>query len=285
MPLLLYAVASCAYAAAPSQSTRGYCDVTLNADVTECGADPSAPRCGASCQPDASNIPLPLYVVPKDKADATGGRCLDGSPPGYYFSAAQHASTSTSWVLYFKGGGWCYDESSCASRARGELGSSTHLAKTFAFSGPMDSTTAVNPTFANFNRAVLWYCDGASFSGDRAAPYHHAPTNQTLYFRGSRVLDLLLDELIEKHGLANATDLLISGGSAGGLAAYLHADRIHEYLLARGAPLAKVKAAPVSGFFLLHADASGDLKYPYEIECRRRRARTRIARVDRKSVV
>ena len=238
----------------------------LPLQVNECGTKPSSPPCGALCAPNARNTPLTLYLVPKEKAQASGGVCLDGSPPGYYFASSQSAEKSTSWVLYFKGGGWCYDESSCAARARGQLGSSKHLASEFAFSGPVDSSTAVNPTFADFNRVILWYCDGASFSGDRTEPYHHASTNQTLFFRGSRVLDVLLEELIERHGLLNATELLVSGGSAGGLAAYLHADRIHETLLARGAPLSKVKAAPVSGFFLLHADSSGALKYPNEMQ-------------------
>ena len=94
----------------------------------------------------------------------------------------------------------------------------------------MDSTAAVNPTFSSFNRAILWYCDGASFSGDRTAPYHHKSTNQTLYFRGRRVLELLIDELIERRGLGDATDVLVAGGSAGGLATFLHADRVAELL-------------------------------------------------------
>ena len=33
----------------------------------------------------------------------------------------------------------------------------------------MDSNATINPTFANHNRIVLWYCDGASFSGDATA--------------------------------------------------------------------------------------------------------------------
>ena len=70
---------------------------------------------------------------------------------------------------------------------------------------------------------VLWYCDGASFSGDKDEPYHYAPTNQTLYFRGARVRDALLDALLEEHGLDKATDVLLAGGSAGGLSTFLHA--------------------------------------------------------------
>ena len=228
--------------------------------------------CGASgdsasgCAPNDANVPMPLYLVPKAKADARGAVCLDGTPPGYYFSSAQAPSKSTSWVLYFKGGGWCYDEDECAGRAKTDIGSSDLFAPNFSFSGIMDSTAAVNPTFSSFNRAILWYCDGASFSGDRTAPYHHKPTNQTLYFRGRRVLELLIDELIERRGLGDATDVLVSGGSAGGLATFLHADRVAELLRDRGVPIRRLKAVPVSGFFLMHDDRSGAPTWPDQMK-------------------
>merc|ERR1711924_251571 len=46
----------------------------------------------------------------------------------------------------------------------------------------------------------------------------------------------------------------------------LHADHVHEYLTAKGAPIKRFKAAPVSGFFLMHATATGQLKYPDEMK-------------------
>jgi len=179
---------------------------------------------------------------------------------------SNNSATATSWVLYFKGGGWCYDESSCASRAKGNMGSSDHFTETFAFSGIMDSTAGVNPEFYNYNRVVLYYCDGASFSGNRDEPYFYNKTNQTLYFRGARILDAMLDTLVQDHGLGKATDVLVSGGSAGGLSAYLHADHVKEYLQRKGAPIKRFKAAPVSGFFLMHAAASGELLYPNKMK-------------------
>jgi hypothetical protein len=147
------------------------------------------------------NEPMPLYLLPKEMSTDRGAVCLDGSPPGFYGSFSNNSATATKWVLYFKGGGWCYDEASCASRAKGNLGSSTKFAPTFEFSGMMDSQESVNPVsplviesirlfmivhsqeFHDYNRVVLYYCDGASFSGNADKPYFHAKTNQTLYFR------------------------------------------------------------------------------------------------------
>ena len=73
----------------------------------------------------------------------------------------------------FKGGGWCTAPDLCAKRAGGLLGSSNTLLKhqpTFEFGGPLDTDPAMNPAFAHFHHVVLWYCDGGSFSGDRADP-------------------------------------------------------------------------------------------------------------------
>ena len=64
----------------------------------------------------ASEMPLTLLsdAQGKDK----GAVCLDGSNPGFYY---KQGAEKTKWVLYFKGGGWCYDEDSCYSRSLSEL--------------------------------------------------------------------------------------------------------------------------------------------------------------------
>ena len=81
--------------------------------------------------------------------------------------------------------------------------------------------------------------------------------NATLYFRGQRILDYALDWLIQNKGLGSATDVLFSGGSAGGLATFLRADAAHDLLLQRKIPLKRFRGLPVSGFFLDHADEAG----------------------------
>ena len=113
----------------------------------------------------------------------------------------------------------------------------------------MDSQATVNPTFHNANRVVLWYCDGASFSGDAAEP--NTKTGTTLYFRGRRVLDAMIDALLANHGLDTAEEVLVSGGSAGGLAAFLHTDYLRSRM---PRSVRRFKSSPVSGFFLLHDD-------------------------------
>ena len=61
--------------------------------------------------------------------------------------------------------------------------------------------------------------------------------------RGKRNLDAMLGFLKETHGLTEAQEVLLSGGSAGGLSTYLHAD----YVRSQFATEVKFKAAPISG--------------------------------------
>jgi hypothetical protein len=50
--------------------------------------------------------------------------------------------------------------------------------------------------------------------------------NQTLHFRGRAILDALLEDLRINQGLADASEVVVSGSSAGGLTVYLHLDAI-----------------------------------------------------------
>jgi hypothetical protein len=152
-----------------------------------------------------------LRVVPASLATARGAVCLDGSPPAYWYqpprmstrsgggSTSRPAATdNVSWLIHLDGGAWCYDERDCAGRARSEKGSSKSLKRRYwPYSGLLDGNAAVNPTFAGFHRVNLAYCDGSSFTGDRAEPVVTA-SGEKLYFRGrgKRVLSLLLDELL-----------------------------------------------------------------------------------------
>eukprot|EP00750_Incisomonas_marina_P009106 INCI15809.2.p1 GENE.INCI15809.2~~INCI15809.2.p1 ORF type:complete len:119 (+),score=28.43 INCI15809.2:110-466(+) len=59
-------------------------------------------------------------VLPVDVAEKFGAKCLDGSPPTFELS---RNVSSTKWVLFLEGGGWCFGPSAnatleaCAHRA------------------------------------------------------------------------------------------------------------------------------------------------------------------------
>ena len=108
-----------------------------------------------------------LIMLPDSVAvDAT---CLDGTPYGVYFSPGS-GSGANKWVIYFQGGGWCYDEMDCWGRSNGNLGSSKGWGPTMSAGGLVSTNNETNPLFGNANHLLLPYCDGNSFSGFRSSP-------------------------------------------------------------------------------------------------------------------
>jgi hypothetical protein len=99
------------------------------------------------------------------------------------------------------------------------------------------------------NSARFFYGDGASRSGFREAPVS-VPGNasQKMYFRGARSLDAGLDLLLSL-GMNEASLIVFSGGSAGGLTVFLHLDHVAQRM-ATEAPRARVVGQPVCGFFI-----------------------------------
>jgi hypothetical protein len=105
----------------------------------------------------------------------------------------------------------------------------------------------------NWNHVFMRYCDGGSFSGSNATAEVYKGT--TLHWRGRHVREAIASHLFEEQSLAKATDLVVSGCSAGGLATFLHTDQWCD-ALHKVNPSAKCVGLPDSGFFLDYQDPS-----------------------------
>lgn len=138
----------------------------------------------------------------------------------YYF---RPGTDTTKFYIHHEGGGWCENVDDCAGRALTHLGSSVNYTATADLGGGYFSQDpAINPMMASWNTVYMKYCDGASFSGNNDTTQ---PVNGlTLHFRGFRILNAIMEDLVANHGLSQATDVVVSGCSAGGLATYLHVD-------------------------------------------------------------
>ncbi|CAO1942597.1 unnamed protein product, partial [Urochloa humidicola] len=101
-----------------------------------------------------------------------------------------------------------------------------------------------------WNKVDIRYCDGGSFAGDAEGKDRNGTK---LFFRGLRIWEAVVDELMGK-GLATAKQALLSGCSAGGLAALLHCDGFR----ARFPREVPVKCLSDAGFFLDVKDLSGE---------------------------
>ena len=176
-------------------------------------------------------------------ADTTGAVCLDGSTPGYYLRQGS-GKGNKNWIIYLQGGAWCETEEACLGRSRMHLGSSLFFKPLGNPGGILSNNSKENPEFYDWNVAYLPYCDGSSFSGNRSDPVQ--VEGSLLYFRGLRILDSTISELLSDTNLKEAGHVIFSGTSAGGLAVMLHADFVRSKLPEK----VNFRALADSGFFL-----------------------------------
>lgn len=192
-------------------------------------------------------------------AAQTGAVCLDGSPALYYLRPGVGAGASK-WLIYHEGGAWCYSLEDCLERSRKRLGSSLYdpdtVSENVLATDYFSTEPSSNPLMWNWNLVFLRYCDGASFTGRNLTETVYQ--GHVLHFRGMDILEAVLEDLLAR-GLQRATDVVISGCSAGGLAAFIHADWWADNLKDRCESPPKVVGMPDSGFFLNY---DGPLHYP-----------------------
>ncbi len=191
--------------------------------------------------------------------------CLDGSPGGFYLRRPSGSSNSnSSWMVFHQGGGWCSSPDNCAERATMSLGSS--LLWPDAFEEGEGVAMFAAPPFDEFNVVYAMYCDGSSWTGNVDAPYNGTAWNgTTLHYRGRRLLDMLLDELLSTHGMQHADTVVYSGCSAGGLTTYLHADYVAARVHAES-PDTAVLAIAEAMFSLDHDSFAGQPVFPERMQ-------------------
>ncbi|XP_072050981.1 uncharacterized protein [Amphiura filiformis] len=178
--------------------------------------------------------PVTLVRIPTELANKSGAFCLDGTVPSYYFRKGKGRG-QRSWMLHLQGGGWCWDLPDCYHRSFSSKGSSlAQYLPTHHLHGVLSDCPDVNPDFHDWNVAHVNYCDGAAFSGNVSDPVVHK--DQTLYFRGALVLDLVINFLLQSEGMGDADRIILTGSSAGASAVVLHIDHI-KTLLPDGIPL------------------------------------------------
>lgn len=177
-------------------------------------------------------------------------KCLDGTPGAYYISEGSGVNR-TKFLIYFEGGGWCGDSNNsttienCYQRSLTDLGSSKNYAQKADLGswGLLSGNPSVNALYYDWTRVYLKYCDGTGHQGTRSAPVSYKGSD--LYFRGANITVAQLADVHEALGLFDlGAEIVVSGCSAGGLAAYTWANYV--YSNAKG----RVVTAPDSGLFL-----------------------------------
>lgn len=218
--------------------------------------------CAATCVSTAAAPPaLPEWRAVRLFANATtdaSAVCLDGSPPLYYVSPGWGAGARR-WLLHMEGGAWCGSAAECVGwwGYRSTLADPDVLpADAQAATGYFNRSEPRN-SMADWTYVFIRYCDGFSFASDAAAPQVvrvNATANATVHMRGRALLAAVQADLLARAGMAAATDVVVGGCSAGGMAVFIHCDAWAARIRA-AAPAARVTCLADSGWFPLIPDA------------------------------
>lgn len=155
------------------------------------------------------------------------GKCLDGSPPGYYKKEFDPDVTIENKVLIeLPAGAWCYwletthenekgDGAHCSNRSNGSKGSSLNQ---YNKANKTINRYGMASESSDFNRWEYYefiYCDGFSWQGRREEPLK-TRDEKDLHFRGYySFLDLIENIFRDRK---KPEQVILKGNSAGGLA-------------------------------------------------------------------
>jgi len=182
--------------------------------------------------------------------NSPGAVCNDGTAPVMYVRPARPGATepdgssANRWLIHFLGGSSCTSFEECATRWCG-IGQWEGTLMTTAFEGDfrnVDGLLGRNSVnrLGDRNEVRLKYCSSDTWEGRKSDAVLRSESDPSqafsLHFQGATIVSAALDAL--ERGvtgmprLTEATDVLISGDSAGSRGARTHLDRIAARLQA-----------------------------------------------------
>lgn len=212
-----------------------------------------------------AGVDLTRYTI--DTSKFPNAVCNDGTPGVFYYAPASREDDRNKWFIFLQGGGGCNDGQSCAERWCSVNTNYGMDKMTSSLTKPMirgDGFLGPYPEnrFGTWNRVLIFYCSSDTWSGttsgEHSASAGATTVTFTLQFRGSQIIDAVLDTLRNaapaprlravRHSLKedatvawpdldNATHVLFAGSSAGGIGARTNADRVGAKLRATNAHL------------------------------------------------
>jgi O-palmitoleoyl-L-serine hydrolase len=163
----------------------------------------------------------------------------------FFLIASSNQADSSKWVIHLQGGGECVSKDSCYSELNSNLGSSKYFDKTMQMGFFCNDNPSENKDWATSNHVHIPYCSGDLHSGTRTVANDDS---YGLYFTGHYVFEAVINDLLANYQLSNATDVILSGDSAGGIGVWMNIDYLQERLIAIN-PTIRVVGAPIAGFY------------------------------------
>ena len=211
--------------------------------------------------PDMQLFALPTATFP-------GALCNDGSPAILYFRPGRGAGLGH-WLIELEGGGGCRTAQECADRycsvntnfGRQHMGSADYVASVPAMAATGIQSITVGP-YLDYNHVFLHYCSSDGWAGNSSSttgtaldpPTHTSPVTFSTRFNGNAILAAAI-RVLRRDGavlppftlggggivvmpdLDDATgNVVIAGGSAGGMGVERQLDRTVAGLIANHNP-------------------------------------------------
>ncbi|MEC7984377.1 MAG: pectin acetylesterase-family hydrolase [Myxococcota bacterium] len=169
--------------------------------------------------------------------------CNDGSTPIFYLRPGIEDGRDK-WILWFEGGGTCFSVEGCRARWQNE----SHLMSTCvgencaeyaadvekSKDGILSSLADENPHLHDWNHVLLNYCSSDAWLGQREESLNTGLVE--LFFRGHYIAEATLSTLLGDPvangypSLADATEVVVAGSSAGATGMRGHVDAFSERL-------------------------------------------------------
>jgi hypothetical protein len=194
----------------------------------------------------AANAPKLVFL---DKSKYPQALCNDGTSAAYVLREGVGAAANR-WIVSLEGGGICYDQATCSARAEQSpalVSSAPYQANPSLGaglgSGLLDSASDNNPDFYDASVVEALYCSSDEWSGAKASPSAFNPQDPTTWnFQGHAILNAVIADLKASHNLSAATEIMLTGQSAGGVGVFLNVN-----------PVAKL--VPAGARFVAFSDA------------------------------
>lgn len=151
--------------------------------------------------------------------------CADGTDAAYFWKPA--TKNSSLWVVDLFGGSWCWDQNSCSGRC--PFATDNWVCSNKSYPPEIQENGIASDPELGANVAAVPYCSSDGHMGGDATAFG-------LKFQGRRILQAVLKDLVDRHGLASSSGhiVILSGQSAGGRGAMVNLDFIQGMVAAAG---------------------------------------------------
>ena len=162
--------------------------------------------------------------------------CNDGTAGAYVLRPGAGAAADR-WLISLQGGGECFDQPTCSTRAATMptlLSTSSYQANpstAFGQGGLLSATPGSNPDFYDATMVQVLYCSSDDWSGNKASTTTFNPNDPTTWnWQGRAILNAVIADLTASHGFSSATEVMLTGQSAGGVGVFANANPVAKLI-------------------------------------------------------